>query len=262
MVKKFTAAALVMLLAVVLAFPTVLTASAAYAPQNVKQTEGTKYGFTITWDAIAGSYTNYIVERQNADGTWAKETTTSVAKAYISNVSAGKTYQVRVGVRPNYSSNSYSYSDPITVVTAPEAVENIALYNATTKSFSIKWKASAGATSYRIFQEVNGAKVNLGTSKTNKFTVKNVKNTKKFEGYVYVAPRRSCSTFTAEGAAYSSLSGFNVKLVPKKLTTPKTSIASYTVKVGCKEVLFAEGYQFQVTTSLRVSSTRLEPELI
>ena len=69
MVKKFTAAALVMLLAVVLAFPTVLTASAAYAPQNVKQTEGTKYGFTITWDAIAGSYTNYIVERQNADGT-------------------------------------------------------------------------------------------------------------------------------------------------------------------------------------------------
>lgn len=249
MVKKFTAAALVMLLAVVLAFPTVLTASAAYAPQNVKQTEGTKYGFTITWDAIAGSYTNYIVERQNADGTWAKETTTSVAKAYISNVSAGKTYQVRVGVRPNYPSNSYSYSDPITVVTAPEAVENIALYNATTKSFSIKWKASAGATSYRIFQEVNGAKVNLGTSKTNKFTVKNVKNTKKFEGYVYVAPRRSCSTFTAEGAAYSSLSGYNVKLVPKKLTTPKTSIASYTVKVGCKEVLFAEGYQFQVTNA-------------
>ena len=249
MVKKFTAAALVMLLAVVLAFPTVLTASAAYAPQNVKQTGGTKYGFTITWDAIAGSYTNYIVERQNADGTWAKETTTSVAKAYISNVSAGKTYQVRVGVRPNYSSNSYSYSDPITVVTAPEAVENIALYNATTKSFSIKWKASAGATSYRIFQEVNGAKVNLGTSKTNKFTVKNVKNTKKFEGYVYVAPRRSCSTFTAEGAAYSSLSGYNVKLVPKKLTTPKTSIASYTVKVGCKEVLFAEGYQFQVTNA-------------
>ena len=249
MVKKFTAAALVMLLAVVLAFPTVLTASAAYAPQNVKQTEGTKYGFTITWDAIAGSPTNYIVERQNADGTWAKETTTSVAKAYISNVSAGKTYQVRVGVRPNYPSNSYSYSDPITVVTAPEAVENIALYNATTKSFSIKWKASAGATSYRIFQEVNGAKVNLGTSKTNKFTVKNVKNTKKFEGYVYVAPRRSCSTFTAEGAAYSSLSGYNVKLVPKKLTTPKTSIASYTVKVGCKEVLFAEGYQFQVTNA-------------
>ena len=248
MVKKFTAAALVMLLAVVLAFPTVLTASAAYAPQNVKQTEGTKYGFTITWDAIAGSSTNYIVERQNADGTWAKETTTSVAKAYISNVSAGKTYQVRVGVT-NYSSNSYSYSDPITVVTAPEAVENIALYNATTKSFSIKWKASAGATSYRIFQEVNGAKVNLGTSKTNKFTVKNVKNTKKFEGYVYVAPRRSCSTFTAEGAAYSSLSGYNVKLVPKKLTTPKTSIASYTVKVGCKEVLFAEGYQFQVTNA-------------
>lgn len=249
MVKKFTAAALVMLLAVVLAFPTVLTASAAYAPQNVKQTEGTKYGFTITWDAIAGSSTKYIVERQNADGTWAKETTTSVAKAYISNVSAGKTYQVRVGVRPNYSSNSYSYSDPITVVTAPEAVENIALYNATTKSFSIKWKASAGATSYRIFQEVNGAKVNLGTSKTNKFTVKNVKNTKKFEGYVYVAPRRSCSTFTAEGAAYSSLSGYNVKLVPKKLTTPKTSIASYTVKVSCKEVLFAEGYQFQVTNA-------------
>lgn len=147
----------VFLMAAVAFVPSV--SDAAGVPGNLRQTGADSDEFTVSWDAVPSAddyYTTWSMDGMN----WSKaEKTYGDPKETIWNLSAGKTYYVRVCSFEEGSSwlsdtdDIYSaWSAPFEVVTAPDASEMkpVQVTSTLDTSISLTWTAATGATSYEL----------------------------------------------------------------------------------------------------------------
>ena len=258
MVKKLTVSALVLLLVLVMAVPSVFAASALTAPTEVKQIDASKTSFEVKWTNPLGASVYSKVQYSNDGSNWVDamtSATTSDSATIYNGVSSGKEYFVRVGSTDSYNGKNFKYSEPIKVCTVPEKVTNLKEYACSANSLNLSWTKSSGATKYKILKYVNNKEVSLGTTTSNKFVLKNLKNTKKIDYDIYVRAMKQVPGYTAQSTyRYDStyLYSSNLVLVPKKMSAPKiTHNWTYLneANVTCNTVPFAKGYNFEVYNS-------------
>lgn len=161
----------VFLMAAVAFMPAV--ADAAAVPTGLKQTKATNSYVDFSWDAVPNASTYYT--SWSPDGmTWSTgETTYGDPDDTIFNLSAGKTYYVRVASYDKTTSAMSAWSAPLEVVTAPDDKEITAqVTESTTNSISFTWTAASGATSYVL--KHSSSDLVLATTTTNSCTVSNL----------------------------------------------------------------------------------------
>lgn len=116
----------VFLMAAVAIAPTVSKAAVS-APSNLKQTDAIRNAVEFSWDAVVDADA-YFYE-WSADGTsWSKTQYTFEPKIVIENLSAGKSYYVRVSsVKLDQTGGENDeisdWTEPFEVVTSPDAAE-------------------------------------------------------------------------------------------------------------------------------------------
>lgn len=161
----------VFLMAAVAFMPVV--ADAAATPTGLKQTYATSGYVDFSWDAVPNASTYYT--SWSADGiTWSDgETTYGDPSESIYNLSAGKSYYVRVASFDKTTSAVSAWSAPLEVVTAPNANElQVQVAGNSSNSLTFNWTAANGATSYVLKQSYTD--LVLTSSTTNSCTVTNL----------------------------------------------------------------------------------------
>lgn len=136
-------------------------ADAAGVPSNLKQTSGTETSVSFKWDAVVNADEYYV--SWSADGiTWSDgQKTYGGPDKSIYNLSAGKSYYVKVcSVDENdtwsESDDIFSeWSAPFEVVTAPDEAEikPVNFTSILSNSITASWSPATGATAYVIYND-------------------------------------------------------------------------------------------------------------
>ena len=165
----------VFLMAAVAIAPTVSKAAVS-APSNLKQTDAIRNAVEFSWDAVVDADA-YFYE-WSADGTsWSKTQYTFEPKIVIENLSAGKSYYVRVSsVKLDQTGGENDeisdWTEPFEVVTSPDAAElKVTPTSILSNSISLSWQNVSGATSYVI---KDGADKVLETTTSTSVTIGNL----------------------------------------------------------------------------------------
>lgn len=230
------------------------TASAAQIT-GVKQTDASSRNVKISWDASLGSE-RYVIEMSEDQVNWLRMEDCSGTDTYISNLSSGHTYYVRVSGYKDWSwSNDTGTlvseaSAPIDVVTAPEVANfGVSQTKATTKSFTAQCVGDDGANWYRLYLSGDNT-LPIGESSSPTVTVnKNLTPGTKYWCYAY-ACRKSSSGFVAQGSrAYDYF-----KTVSNKLSTKSFGVSSIyqnidTYYFDIANTSEVDGYQMQFLTA-------------
>lgn len=237
----------------VLAMGVMVSAATTQTPGKVtglKQTDAYTSSVDIEWDAQLVDCT-YVVEISEDGKNWVSQSDTYSTSKYLYNLSTGKTYYVRVRANSGSSSSpKYGpYSDTLAVVTEPAEIKSVYQTSATTSSITIGWSKAEGATSYQIYQYVNGVYLLKGETSNTSYTFSGLKNTQSFAfSSIRVDAVRSAGTFKA--ARYgTSLSNYSLRLIPKKVSN--VTIRAYykslkEISLGFDQTLYADGYQYQL----------------
>lgn len=226
---------------------------------GLKQTDASKNGFDIAWDAsiVAGAkYEVYL----SADGkNWGTEPYTTVynPKATIYSLSAGHTYYVAVrAFTSKWSSangDEYAYgelSDVIDVVTRTDYDFTITQTDAKANSVSLKWNAVSGAMGYRVCIAVSGTSSykDLGFARSNTTVISGLSPSAKYTINIYPV-RVSSKGYIAEYKyGYSSI--YSVKTAPAKIK--QLEITNYETIGNSARAEWtdvnADGYEVQLYT--------------
>ena len=165
----------VFLMAAVAIAPTVSKAAVS-APSNLKQSDAIRNAVEFSWDAVVDADA-YFYE-WSADGTsWSKTQYTFEPKIVIENLSAGKSYYVRVSsVKLDQTGGENDeisdWTEPFEVVTSPDAAElKVTPTSILSNSISLSWQNVSGATSYVI---KDGADKVLETTTSTSVTIGNL----------------------------------------------------------------------------------------
>lgn len=217
---------------------------------GVKQTDAYTSSVDIEWDAQLVDCT-YVVEISEDGNNWVSQKETYSTSKYLYNLSAGKTYYVRVRANSGSSSSpKYGpYSDTLAVVTAPAEVKSVYQTSATANSITVSWTKAEGATAYQIYQYVNGVYLLKGETSNTFYTFTGLKNTQSLAfDSIRVNPIRSAGTYKANRYG-TSLSRYSLRLVPKKVSN--VNIRTYfnslkEVSLAFDATLYADGYQYQL----------------
>jgi hypothetical protein len=217
---------------------------------GVKQIDAGKDSIKVTWDASLASK-SYIVEMSDDKKNWVAKNKTDSTTLYITGLSAGKTYYVRVS---GYDSTSWSddngtliseASTPIDVVTAPYVTDQKVVQSAATKKgFSVKFSGngSDGANYYQLYYN----DTLIGTS--SKSTLKTKSSLSAGTGYwcKAYACRKSSSGFVAQGTySLDTFKTLSAKVGTKNfgITTCYDNINVYYVEITKSSTV--DGYQLQ-----------------
>lgn len=227
--------------------------SAAQTPGKVtglKQTDSYKTSVDIQWDAQLMDCM-YDVEMSEDGQNWVNLGSTYSSSDYIYNLTAGKTYYVRIRANSGTSTKPVygPYSDTLAVVTAPLEVKDIYQSGASTDSITLSWTKAEGATSYQIYEYINGTNVLKGETSVPSYTISGLKNTEELAfSSIVVKPVRNSGTYKAVGSStylYSSA----MRLVPAKVTNVNVKYFWSSLKevnIGFDDGVYADGYQYQL----------------
>lgn len=242
--------------------------------QGVKQAQtrasGATSGVNVSWNAVQlpSEYSGYTVyykveyrEVKTPEATWStsSDAWTQTTK-FISGLSAGKSYQVRVSAYAAKRDSSSTFpqwdtkdiasaSAPIEVVTAPAQDSKFSFKQtkASANSVTISFSAVTGANYY----EVGYMSSNMSSYKTvttNKTTVTLKKLSKNTLTDVYVIPcRKSDAGYTAKSS--TKVSG-EVALVPSKPSVKYVRVDKSKKEMNIypkdKSGRYADGFQYQI----------------
>ena len=177
---------IVLAIMTIMLFAMTITASAAGSVTKLRQTSASNSGVKVAWNANPGQeYRVYYSKSKNSGYVEDTSYTTSVSEWYISGLSAGTTYYVKVASYvedKNWNEIYVATSAPIQVVTTPENVSSSSIKQTagTSKTVTVKWTGVAGATGYRVEIEgktgtkarvVTGTKASMPASSGRGYTV-------------------------------------------------------------------------------------------
>ena len=225
---------------------------------GLKQTDASKSGFAISWDASPISGVQYEVYLSTDGAKFTLNTTVQNPKASIYSLSEGHTYYVAVrAFTSQYNSTIHDYeyewgamSDVIDVVTSTGYDFTITQTDAKTNSITLKWNAVSGATAYRVCIAASGSSTykDLGYVRSNTTTLVKLSPSARYNVQVY--PVRVSSAGYVAGYTYGSSSIYGAKTVPAKIK--QVEITQYYESI--KEVkaewtdVNADGYEIQLYT--------------
>lgn len=154
--KTMKRSLIVLAIMTIMLFAMTITASAAGSVTKLRQTSASSSSVKVTWNANPGQeYRVYYSKSKNSGYVEDTSYTTSSTEWYISGLSAGTTYYVKVASYvedSNWNDIYVATSAPIQVVTTPENVNSSSIKQTagTSKTVTVKWNGVAGATGYRI----------------------------------------------------------------------------------------------------------------
>ncbi len=176
---------------------------------------GTTY-VKVKWRGISNAYGYNVYVATSKNGTYkrldsSKACDVTDKKAVkISSLKAGHTYYVKISIVYKDDDSTYtesSLSTSLEVVTRPEAIKrsNIKQTGASATSVTVQWKASTGATGYKVY--LNGV-----YKKTTKKTKIKLKVSQGSRNTVKIVPIRAASTgYVAAGKATTQ---YKIKATP------------------------------------------------
>ena len=232
----------------------VMVSAADQTPEKVtgvKQTNATNYSVNFSWDAqlMDCFYDTQISDDgQNWFSVDAKYYTSGTTE-YVNNLSAGKTYYVRVRGAIKTSTNDVlgPWSDTVAVVTKPLDLKDLYQTNATTDSITLGWSKVEGATAYQVYEYVNGEYILKGETADTSYTITGLKNTETLPA-IRVNPIRSAGTYKAIGNGkmlYSS----SLRLVSDKVKNVNIKYfwTSFNeINFAFDASVYSDGYEYQV----------------
>ena len=230
----------------------VMVSAADQIPEKVtgvKQTNATNYSVNFSWDAqlMDCFYDTQISDDgQNWFSIDAKYYTSGTTE-YVNNLSAGKTYYVRVSAVNKTDKAHGPWSETVAVVTKPLDLKDLYQTNATTDSITLGWPKVEGATAYQIYEFFNGEYILKGETADTSYTISGLKNTETLSA-VGVKPIRSAGTYKAIGNGkmlYSS----SLRLVPDKVKNVSIKYfltSSKEINFAFDASLYSDGYEYQV----------------
>ena len=252
-------------LVLITAFP----AKAASKPSpitNLKQTDASSTTVDVSWSCLGNSDTRYKIEisEQPSTGYIVEEGDTSFTSEFITGLSAGKTYYVRV---TPFVEDDDTYeiiwgdtSAPVKVVTAPDkAPATLTHTKSTTNSITVNWSAVPGADIYQVEYYTDSSKamksVTTGTSITLKKLAKNEKYT------VYITGGRKYADGTTVAWSDEEVYKWDIPVKPSKVSGVDISyywqnlseICVENSRIGC-----ADGYQYQLYTAYKDKDSKIK----
>lgn len=217
--------------------PSVAKAASLSAPTGLRQTDASKTSVSLSWEAQVNAekyYWSWSKDKVN----WSTPGSSDYSynpKDTIYSLSSGSTYYVRVqcwAEGDSWSSDDdlySSWSDPIEVVTSPDAntMTDITKTDATPSSIALQWTPCLGATSYNVYDY--DSEVLLGSTAATNFTVGNRSANSKFS--VKIVPVRTSATGFAASSTYAYKFNFYTK--------PNTPVTPSTVNFGLDSVYYS-----------------------
>lgn len=224
-------------------------AKAAVSVEDLKQTSSSTTSVNVEWKQSLEAQ-RYYVEISEDQEQWVEEGSTSSSTKWISGLSAGMDYYVRI--KAEDKNGEITYSNVIQIVTEPSSSPaNFKQTGATTKSITLGWDAVPGANMYEIYSDDNPSsqKELLATTTKTKYTRERLKTSYSGRYYYVYACRKSSEGYVAKGNGVTLYS--LVKTVPGKMSKVKnknwgTSKASSYLNLEWKKVDKADGYQVKI----------------
>lgn len=254
-VKAIVACMFLMIAAAVV--PNVAKAAAPAVPTGLTQAGAGKNDVKITWNAVAGADRYEWSWSPDGVSAWSagKYDYSTNPGDTIYSLSAGTAYYVRVraaALDDNYDYEYGAWSQPIQVVTAPDAEQmQMSLADATATSLTVSWTPCPGATSYYVYDGDTNAL--LGETATPSFVRSGLAPANSYS--VKVVPVLTSLAGYKAAATYQMLYGMYTK--PNTPVTPAiqnfglTSIY-YNINVayfGAQDpASTANGYEIEVYT--------------
>lgn len=273
-VRNFKAVKILMTLAVVFVMSLAVgsKSEAAGAPAKVtglRQIYASTSAIELEWNALLENNVDYEVDISTNKVNWVnkEDSTYGNNSEYISNLSAGTTYYVRVRayIQEGYNAPKVygTYSSVLEVVTTPnENVSAIKHTKSTGKTISLSWNKVRGANCYRV--EYRNADSSSNAAKKVKYvtgtstTLTKLSTNKEYDIWVYPARQTSNGAVKAIGSYKPK---WNVPVVPGK--TVGVGCEYYwnnigEIKMECSPKKTADGYQWELYTGYKSKNTKLK----
>ncbi len=232
---------------VVFVLAMLLGLSALAAPRTVtglKQTADSASSVQVNWDAVTGERIRYQVAWSDDQINWATKDTYSPS-AYISNLSAGKSYYVKVAVMENGALGAYS--NVLEVVTRPDMMKagSVEQSDAKTNAITLQWPAVSGATAYRVYDYVNGsAGQERAVANSNAVTIGGLNPETE---YTYlIVPERTAAGYTAAYTYGVVARGTTLSAGVTGIDVSSGSYRSKTVSMRWAGKDHVDGYEIQL----------------
>lgn len=220
-----------------------VAATKPQAPSFSSQSGSSSSGYTLNWSKStnANGYKVQIFDENS--GKFIDLQSTSENKLKITSlkpVSSNK-YRVRAYIRIDGKNIYSSYSDTFVASTSPKPVSDVKVSSITSTSFTLSWKASAGAEGYRVYKKDAGSSkyTLIATVDTNKAVINDCAPGTRASCIVRSYIRVGKSVITSE---YKDVTEIITK--PSKVSALKqTSTTAYGYTLTWNAVSGADGYQ-------------------
>ena len=205
----------------------VLASAASPKPPQMKSLTNVEKGVKVVWNSVSGATSYRLFRRTGSKGNWTAIAETTALQYTDKKASSGKTYYYAVrAVNSSGVSDQSKKPLSITYYKAPQ-MKSVSVQS---NGILVKWKASSGASLYRVYRSVDGGPFEqVGTSKTAQYLDKKVKYGKEYQYYVRVVDKNNKKTLSnydhtpvgtvfTKKAAVSSLTNKNGKIRVKWVT--------------------------------------------
>ena len=221
--------------------------SALAAPRAVtglRQTSDTASSIEVKWDAVTGERIRYQVAWSADQINWSTKDTYSPT-AYISNLSAGKSYYVKVAAMENGALGAYS--SVLEVVTRPDMMKSgsVEQTDAKTNAMTLQWPAVSGATTYRVYDYVNGTSGQQRAAATSNTVTIGGLNPETEYTYLIV-PERAAGGYTAAYTYGVIARGTTLSTGVTGIDLSSGSYRSKTVSMRWAGKDHVDGYEIQL----------------
>lgn len=183
-------------------------------PSNIKVTDLTANGYTISWDTVAAAKGYKIYQYLPEDDDYILVMTTLENSAVFEDAEQGSEAVYKIS---SYNTeNESAFSQDIVAKTLPFKVDKVSASDETTVSITLKWSKAKGADLYRVYSVVSGKKTLLSETESLSAQLKDLSQFTNYTFSVVPCTKVSETVYEGEGVNFSaetelsSVTGFTV----------------------------------------------------